>query len=192
MRQRALGALARRRGEVGAWSCGTELTGSLGAAFRGLGGVAGRQEPRDRCASAGLLFANWVTGIEPSSRDVKARNEARCVFITAGPSTKLFAWGGGYIFHIGRLLRVLCDVGRTGANGFQARRGRQQLAAEFRGVSLNVQDSQTKLSHAGTIVFSDKQRISRFHARCRVPPLHSERQVFGNAGVCFWPMPLVS
>jgi hypothetical protein len=49
-----------------------------------------------------------------------------------------------------------------------------------------MRGSHIKLSQFSAIAWNVRQRPDRFHACRRAPPLHSMRQEFENAGVCFW------
>jgi hypothetical protein len=60
------------------------------------------------------------------------------------------------------------------------------------GWSLRVLGSQIKLSKVEAVPFSGRYGENLFHARRRATPLHSACQGFGNVGVCFCPVPLVS
>ncbi len=57
--------------------------------------------------------------------------------------------------------------------------------------NLHLRAIQTNLSYFDAVPWNAWQRLDCFHARCRAPPLHCVRQRFGNAGVCFWPVPLL-
>jgi hypothetical protein len=57
--------------------------------------------------------------------------------------------------------------------------------------SLHSRGSQTVLSYFNAVTQNAWQRYDRFHARCDALSLHSPGHRFGNASVCFGPLPLV-
>jgi hypothetical protein len=57
------------------------------------------------------------------------------------------------------------------------------LVRRVAGWNLHLWGIQIKLSRVGSVVFSDLQRNSSFHARRCAPPLHSHGQVFENTKI---------